>query len=105
MIHSLNWVTERYLKPKYGNDWKVYKIRYANSRLHAIDFDPRLARVAKAMMLIAGDGRTNVYRVNSLDPREWKNRSDGLVGAIYDGKFDVVMPTLHLRGKSISQRS
>lgn len=91
MIHSLNWVTERYLKPKYGNDWKVYKVQYANSKLHAIDFDPRLARVAKSMMLIVGDGRTNVYRVNSLDPREWKNRSDGLVGAIYDGKFDVVM--------------
>jgi len=91
MIHSLNWVTERYLKTKYGSDWKERRFRYANSNLFAIDFDPRLARVAKAMMLIAGDGKTNVYRVNSLDPREWKNRTDGLVEAIYDGKFDVVM--------------
>ena len=91
MIHSLNWVSECYLKSKYGSDWKENRFRYANSKLFAIDFDPRLARVAKAMMLIAGDGRTNVYRVNSLDPREWKNRTDGLVGAIYDGKFDVVM--------------
>jgi type I restriction enzyme M protein len=91
MIHTLKWVTERYLKPKYGSDWKVHKVQYANSKLFAMDFDPRLARVAKAMMLIAGDGRTNVYRVNSLDPREWKNRSDGLIGAIYDGKFHVVM--------------
>ena len=91
MIHSLNWVTERYLKPKYGSDWKVHKFQYANSKLFAIDFDPRLARVAKAMMLIAGDGKAHVYRVNSLDPREWKNRTDGLVEAIHDGKFDAVM--------------
>jgi len=91
MIHTLNWVTERYIKPKYSSDWKVHKFQYANSKLFAIDFDPRLARVAKAMMLIAGDGKAHVYRVNSLDPREWKNRTDGLVGAIYDGKFDVVM--------------
>ncbi len=91
MIHSLNWVTEHYIKLKYGSDWKVHKVQYANSKLFAIDFDTRLARVAKAMMLIVGDGKTNVYRVNSLDPREWKNRTDGLVGAIYDGKFDVVM--------------
>lgn len=91
MIHSLNWVTERYLKPKYGSDWKIHKFQYANSKLFAIDFDPRLARVAKAMMLIVGDGKAHVYRVNSLDPREWKNRTDGLTEAIYDGKFDVVM--------------
>ncbi|MBI2906478.1 MAG: N-6 DNA methylase [Chloroflexi bacterium] len=102
MIHSLNWVTEHYLKSRYGGDWKVRKVQYANSNLFAIDFDPRLARVAKAMMLIAGDGRTNVYRVNSLDPREWKNRTDGLVGAIYDGKFDVVMTNPPFAG-SIAQ--
>ena len=102
MIHSLNWITEHYLKTKYGSDWRERRFRYANSNLFAIDFDPRLARVAKAMMLIAGDGKTNVYRVNSLDPREWKNRTDGLLGAIYDGKFDVVMTNPPFAG-SITQ--
>lgn len=90
MIHALNWVTDEYIKPKHEN-WKERKRQYASSKLFAIDFDPRLAKVAKAMMLIAGDGRTNVYRANSLDPRDWKGRPDGLAGAILDGKFDVLM--------------
>jgi len=91
LIHSLNWVFEHAIKSRFKNDLKNRKYQYANSRLFGIDFDPRLMRVAKAMMLIAGDGKSNVYRVSSLDPREWKNRSDGLAGAIQDGKFDLVM--------------
>ena len=91
MIHTLYWVTDEYIKPKYGNEWELPRKEYAGSDLFAIDFDPRLMKVAKAMMLIAGDGRANVYRVNSLDPREWKNRTDGLVDAIRDEKFDVLM--------------
>lgn len=91
MIHTLNWVFDNHIKTKYKNDFRNRKFQYANAKLFAIDFDPRLARVAKAMMLIAGDGKTNVYRVNSLDPREWRNRNDGLLSAIRDEKFDVVM--------------
>jgi len=102
LIHSLNWVFERYLKPRFKNNLAKRKFDYANSRLFGIDFDPRLSRVAKAMMLIAGDGRSNVYRVNSLDPREWKNRTDGLVGAIQDGRFDIVMTNPPFAG-NISQ--
>lgn len=91
MIHTLNWAFDNYIKPKYKNDFKNRKFQYANAKLFAIDFDPRLARVAKAMMLIAGDGKTNVYRVNSLDPREWRNRNDGLLNAVQDEKFDIIM--------------
>jgi len=91
LIHSLYWVTARYLEARYKGDVANRKFRYANSRLFGIDFDHRLARVAKAMMLIAGDGKANVYRVNSLDDREWANRPDGLVAAVRDGRFDVVM--------------
>lgn len=90
MIHTLNWVADQYIKPKHA-DIKDRKQRYASSKLFAIDFDPRLAKVAKAMMLIAGDGRTHVFRANSLDPRDWKSRADGLAGDITDDKFDVLM--------------
>lgn len=99
MIHSLYWVVDKYLKTKYGDDWKSHRSYFARSNLFAIDFDPRLVKVAKAMMLIAGDGHTNVYRVNSLDPREWKGRIDGLVEAIKDGKFDVLMTNPPFAGK------
>jgi len=101
LIHCLYWVAERHIKGKFA-DFSNRRYQYANSRLFGIDFDPRLARVAKAMMLIAGDGRTNVYRVNSLDPREWKNRTDGLIGAIQDGRFDIVMTNPPFAG-NISQ--
>ncbi len=99
LIHALHWVFEKYLKPRFKNNVAKRKFDYANSRLFGIDFDYRLSRVAKAMMLIAGDGRSNVYRVNSLDPREWKNRTDGLVEAIQDGKFDVIMTNPPFAGK------
>jgi len=51
---------------------------YANDKVYGLDFDPRSVKIAKALNLIAGDGRTNVYRVNSLDPRTWDH--DARVG-------------------------
>jgi type I restriction enzyme M protein len=92
LIHSLNWVVEHELRKLFKEaDIPRRKLAYATQRLFGIDFDVRLARVAKAMMLIAGDGRTNIYRVNSLDGREWEGRSDGLKSAITDDSFDVIM--------------
>lgn len=44
---------------------------YASEMVYAIDFDSRSIKIAKALNLIAGDGRTNVYRANTLDPRGW----------------------------------
>lgn len=99
MIHTLYWVTDQYIKSRYGDEWKNRRTDYANSNLFAIDFDPKLVKVAKAMMLIAGDGKAHVYRVNSLDPREWKNRIDGLLDTIKDEKFDVLMTNPPFAGK------
>ena len=48
-----------------------WQAEYARSMVYAIDFDARSIKIAKALNLIAGDGRTNVYRANSLDPRNW----------------------------------
>jgi len=53
------------------------KHNYAAKYLWGIDFDERSAKVARALMLIAGDGRSHVFRVNSLDPREWFNSQEG----------------------------
>ena len=44
---------------------------YASEMVYALDFDTRSIKIAKALNLIAGDGRTNVYRANTLDPRGW----------------------------------
>jgi type I restriction enzyme M protein len=87
LIHSLHWVAEREHDPLDPRR----KADYSTDRLFATDYDARLVRVARALMLIAGGGRTNVYRVNSLDRREWTGRSDGLMSAVADESFDVVL--------------
>lgn len=44
---------------------------YAASHVYGIDFDPRSVKIAKALNTIAGDGKTNVYRANTLDTKMW----------------------------------
>lgn len=39
---------------------------YARDKLWGFDFDQRAVRVAKALMLMAGDGSANIFRLNSL---------------------------------------
>ena len=56
-----------------ANGPEKWQADYANSMVYAIDFDPRSIKIAKALNLIAGDGRTNVYRANTLDPRGWSD--------------------------------
>jgi len=46
---------------------------FAQNNIFGIDFDVRAIKVAKALNLIAGDGKTNVYRANSLDPTSWQD--------------------------------
>jgi type I restriction enzyme M protein len=48
---------------------------YASEMVYGLDFDARSVKVAKALNLIAGDGRTNVYRANTLDPRNWSEET------------------------------
>jgi type I restriction enzyme M protein len=44
---------------------------YASEHVYGLDFDARSVKIAKALNLIAGDGRTKVFRVNSLAPFQW----------------------------------
>lgn len=62
----------------WGNEFTAngpakWQADYANSMVYAIDFDPRSIKIAKALNLIAGDGKTNVYRANTLEPRGWSD--------------------------------
>ncbi|NEX63745.1 N-6 DNA methylase [Noviherbaspirillum galbum] len=40
--------------------------RYCSASLWGFDIDPRAIRVAKALMVLAGDGRSQLFRLNSL---------------------------------------
>ena len=50
--------------------------KYVQNNVFGIDFDEKVVRVAKCINLIAGDGQTNVLKLNSLDWKSWKNRED-----------------------------
>jgi len=92
-IHTFKWVVQNELKTADA----LRKRDYAQRRLFGIDFDPRLVKVAKAMMLIVGDGKTNVYRANSLDPRDWVGTP--VSHAVQLGTFDVLMTNPPFSGK------
>jgi type I restriction enzyme M protein len=48
---------------------------YAATHVYGIDFDSRSVKIARALNLIAGDGKTNVYRANTLDPKSWSEEA------------------------------
>ena len=45
---------------------------YVKNKVFAIDFDEKAVRVARTLNLIAGDGRTNVLHLNTLDYDRWE---------------------------------
>ena len=44
---------------------------YASKYLFGIDFDEKSTKISRAIMLIAGDGKSHIYKTNSLKTREW----------------------------------
>ena len=46
------------------------------SKVFGIDFDERIVRVARTLNLIAGDGETNVLHLNTLDFKQWNDRTE-----------------------------
>jgi type I restriction enzyme M protein len=41
--------------------------------VYAIDSSPKAVKIAKALNLIAGDGKSNVFELNSLNPPKWSD--------------------------------
>lgn len=72
------------------------RYRYAVNNLYALDFDPRTVKIAKALMVIAGDGSSNSQQANSLDLRLWNPEDqakfdNAIASKFADGSFDIVM--------------
>ncbi len=60
---------------------------YVQDKVFAIDFDEKSVRVARTLNLIAGDGETNVLKLNTLDYRNWNaiTEEDDWKDVYYDG--------------------
>jgi type I restriction enzyme M protein len=67
-MHSIFHIWGGELSSRKPEEWQR---SYASEKVYAIDFDARSVKISKAVNLIAGDGRTNVYKANTLDPRTW----------------------------------
>ena len=72
------------------------RYRYAVNNLYALDFDPRTVKIAKALMVIAGDGSSNSQQANTLDLRLWDKDQQGkfdnaIATKFADNSFDIVM--------------
>lgn len=72
LLHAMQhvWRTE-ITEENFGSSYEMKRKEYADQHLFGIDFDPRSVKIGKAMMLIAGDGKTNVTYANSLDSDLW----------------------------------
>ncbi len=75
LLHAMEWA---YPAPTTQKQEKR-KHRYASKYLWGIDFEARAAKTSRALMLIAGDGHTNIFGpdVSSIDPRTWYTTKSG----------------------------
>ena len=75
LLHAMEWCY-----PADDNDKReLRKHKYAAKYLWGIDFEARAAKTSRALMLIAGDGHTNIFGpdVSSLDPKTWYESGSG----------------------------
>jgi len=68
LIHAMYWVWDK----NYKNATQSAKSSYANKYLFGLDFDEKMKKISQALMLIAGDGRSHIFKLNSLDARDWQ---------------------------------
>jgi len=99
LIHTIKHIRD---DQKWTDNKEIY--RYANEYIYAVDFDDKLKKVAKVMMLIAGDGKSNVFSVDSLDYRKWARsevaaRISPFKRDIKDGDFNIVLTNPPFAGK------
>ena len=91
LIHAMHWVWEHNLK---GFD-RQDEIDYARKYVFGIDFDEKSVKIARALMLIAGDGKSHILKLNSLDTREWQGEERERVHARDELQYLTADPDFH----------
>ena len=90
LLHAMEWC----YPATDGASREVRKSKYAAKYLWGIDFEARAAKTSRALMLVAGDGHTNIFGpdVNSLEPRSWYENNSGhkLMEKLREAKLTVV---------------
>jgi type I restriction enzyme M protein len=76
LIGTMYYVKDAHLR---GSDEAMRE--YAKEYIWGIDFAEEISKVSRALMLIAGDGRSHLFKLNSLDPREWQGEKSDFLDA------------------------
>jgi type I restriction enzyme M protein len=63
----MRWVWDNYLQDKPESK----KIEYAQRYIYGLDFEEMMHKISRALMTIAGDGSSNIFRINTLDTKSW----------------------------------
>ena len=78
-VHTIFYVWQKILESKGLRKSHLFTLEekpqectdYVQNKIFAIDFDEKAVRVARTLNLIAGDGQTNVLKLNTLDYERW----------------------------------
>ncbi|MDO8676503.1 MAG: N-6 DNA methylase [Candidatus Azambacteria bacterium] len=76
LINAMYSVKDRHLN---GSEEAMRE--YAKENIWGIDFADEISKTSRALMLVAGDGRAHLFKLNSLDPREWQGEEGQLLDA------------------------
>ena len=96
LVHTMQYVWDRNNMPT-----NEARRRYAGKYLWGIDFDEKSTKISRAIMLIAGDGKSHIYQDNSLDFNNWMKHDNLTVDLKKEGlmegndaenlKFDLLL--------------
>ena len=76
LIGAMDYVYSQIEKDRDNeNDIIENKKDYASENVFGIDYDKKIAKVAKAYMLIWGDGRSNIEICDSLNSNSWSSEA------------------------------
>jgi len=80
LLHSVMWVTGGAIS---GKPLPENARNFAQNKIYGIDFAKKAVKIAKAINLIVGDGKSHIYKDNSLAPYTWEDETkSGLRGRL-----------------------
>jgi type I restriction enzyme M protein len=72
LLHSVMWVAGGVIS---GKPLPPTAQNFAQNKIYGIDFAPKAVKIAKAINLIVGDGKSHIYKDNSLAPHTWEDET------------------------------
>jgi type I restriction enzyme M protein len=80
LLHSVMWVAGGMIS---GKPLPERAKNFAQTKIYGIDFAKKAVKIAKAINLIVGDGKSHVYKDNTLVPHTWEDETkSGLRGRL-----------------------